>query len=96
MARSDEDRLRDDGCLAFERVVAPPDCRYGAKRPVLTVALVGDSHAAQWFPALQRIAKHEDWRIQTFVKVSCPLIDMRVGNLALKREYRECASFNSR
>ncbi len=31
----------------------------------------------------------------TFVKVSCPFIDMPVRNLALKREYRECADFNA-
>ena len=93
-ARADEDRLRDDGCLAFERVTAPPKCAYGAKDAPLTLALVGDSHAAQWFPALLRLAEHEGWRIVTFVKVSCPFIDLPVRNLALKREYRECAEFN--
>ena len=93
-ARGDEDRLRDDGCLAFERVTTPPKCAYGAKDATLTLALVGDSHAAQWFPALLRLAEHEGWRIVTFVKVSCPFIDLPVRNLALKREYRECAEFN--
>ena len=93
-ARSDEERLRGDGCLAFESITAPPTCVYGAKDATYTVALVGDSHAAQWFPALERLAKHEGWRIVTFVKVSCPFIDMRVRNVALKREYRECADFN--
>jgi peptidoglycan/LPS O-acetylase OafA/YrhL len=93
-ARGDEERLRGDGCLAFERVVKPPTCVYGVKDGRFTVALVGDSHAAHWFPALERVAKHEGWRLVTFVKVSCPFIDMRVRNLALKREYRECAAFN--
>jgi peptidoglycan/LPS O-acetylase OafA/YrhL len=93
-ARGDEERLRADGCLAFERVVEPRNCVYGVKDAPYTVALVGDSHAAQWFPALERLAEHEGWRVVTFVKVSCPFIDMRVRNLALKREYRECAAFN--
>jgi hypothetical protein len=93
-ARADEDRLRRDGCLAFEAVTVPPSCGYGVKDAAFTVALVGDSHAAQWFPALERVAKHEGWRIVTFTKVACPFIDMRVTNLALKREYRECAAFN--
>ncbi|HET9521330.1 MAG TPA: acyltransferase family protein [Candidatus Limnocylindrales bacterium] len=93
-ARGDEERLRRDGCLAFESVVEPPKCVYGAKDSNYTVALVGDSHAAHWFPALERLAKHEGWRVVTFVKVSCPFIDMRVRNVALKREYRECAAFN--
>ena len=93
-ARGDEERLRGDGCLAFERVVKPADCVYGVTDARYTVALVGDSHAAQWFPALERLAKHEGWRVVTFVKVACPFIDMRVTNLSLKREYRECAAFN--
>ena len=93
-ARSDEERLRADGCLAFENVTVPPDCTYGIPDASFTVALVGDSHASQWFPALDRIAKHEGWRIVTFVKVACPFIDMRVANTALKREYRECTDWN--
>jgi len=93
-ARGDEERLRADGCLAFERVVQPANCVYGKTDARSTVALVGDSHAAHWFPALERLAKHEGWRVVTFVKVACPFIDMRVTNLALKREYRECAAWN--
>jgi peptidoglycan/LPS O-acetylase OafA/YrhL len=93
-ARNDEERLRGDGCLAFEGVTRPGECVYGDPKGTLTVALVGDSHAAQWFPALQRIAIARHWRILTFVKVACPFLDMRVGNLALKREYRECAAWN--
>jgi len=93
-ARNDEERLRRDGCLAFESVTRPRDCVYGDPKGGLTVALVGDSHAAQWFPALERIAVARHWRILTFVKVACPFLDMRVGNLALKREYRECAAWN--
>ncbi|MBA2381379.1 MAG: acyltransferase family protein, partial [Chloroflexi bacterium] len=30
-ARADEERLRRDGCLAFEGVTMPPDCIYGVK-----------------------------------------------------------------
>ena len=93
-ARGDEERLRGDGCLAFERVTVPPDCVYGVRDGTFTIALVGDSHAAHWFPAVERLAKHQGWRVVTFVKVACPFIDMRVSNVALKREYRECAAFN--
>jgi hypothetical protein len=94
-ARGDEDRLRGDGCLGFERVTRPPDCRYGDPDGAVTVALVGDSHAAQWFPAVARIASARHWQLLTFTKVACPFLDMRVGNLALKREYRECADWNA-
>ena len=93
-ARTDEERLRADDCLAYEPATKPATCVYGAKKATFIVALVGDSHAAQWFPAVERLANHEGWQVITFVKVACPFIDMRVTNLALKREYRECAAFN--
>ena len=68
---------------------------YGDKSGSFTIALVGDSHASQWFPALERLALHEGWKVVTFVKVSCPFVDFPVTNSALKREYRECADFNT-
>ncbi|MFH1474629.1 MAG: acyltransferase family protein, partial [Chloroflexota bacterium] len=89
-ARDDIERLRRDGCLAFEPATAPRDCVYGNRSGTFTVALVGDSHASHLFPAVEAIAKRNGWRLETYVKVACPFIDLRVRNLALKREYREC------
>lgn len=40
-----------------------------------TVALVGDSHAAAWFPALDEIAKKNRWHVITYAKASCPVTD---------------------
>ncbi len=93
--RDDEERLRSDGCLAFEAATRPPACVYGNAKASFTVALVGDSHAAQWFPALNRIATGNGWRLLTYVKVACPFVDMPVYNLALKREYRECNAWRT-
>ena len=58
-----------------------------------TVALVGDSHAAQWFPALDLIAEQRGWRILPFTKDSCIFLDMRIISLHLEREYTECAAW---
>ena len=93
-ARDDEERLRGDGCLAFERVTTPPNCVYGVKGSAITIALVGDSHASHWFPAIEAIALERGWRLLTFVKVSCSFTTLAQRNLALKREYRECTAFN--
>ncbi len=93
-ARDDEERLRGDGCLAFERVTTPPNCEYGVKGSAITIALVGDSHASHWFPAIEAIALERGWRLVTFVKVSCSFTTLVQRNLALKREYRECTAFN--
>ncbi len=93
-ARADEERLRGDGCLAFERVTTPPTCEYGDTGSAITIALVGDSHASHWFPAIEAIALERGWRLLTFVKVSCSFTTLAQRNLALKREYRECTAFN--
>ncbi|MCX5978521.1 MAG: acyltransferase family protein [Chloroflexi bacterium] len=93
-ARDDEERLRGDGCLAFERVTTPPNCVYGVKGSAITIALVGDSHASHWFPAIEAVALERGWRLLTFVKVSCSFTSLVQRNLALKREYRECTTFN--
>ncbi len=56
------------------------------------VALVGDSHAAQWVPALREIAATRGWRLETFTKSSCPYAEMRP---ALEGEPNDaCVEFN--
>ena len=37
-----------------------------------TVVLFGDSHAMQWFPALNGLAKEHDWRLVGLTKAACP------------------------
>ena len=92
-ARDDEDRLRDDDCLAFEPARTVPDCVYGDKNGDFTVALVGDSHAAHWFPAVERIAKARGWKLVVMTKVSCPFTEMPLRNTLQKRDYPECSDF---
>jgi len=93
VAREDEERLRADGCLAYEGVRFPPECVYGDPRGKFVVALVGDSHAAHWFPALERVAKERGWKLLTFTKVSCQFTELLLYNLSQKRAYPECGDF---
>ncbi|HMJ81180.1 MAG TPA: acyltransferase family protein, partial [Candidatus Dormibacteraeota bacterium] len=92
-AANDWEALLGDGCLLQEYGIQPPDCVFGAKHGQVTVALVGDSHASQWFPALQRIAVARGWRLIPFVKLSCRFLDLPEYNTILKREYTECEAW---
>ena len=92
-APGDEERLRGDGCLAFEPATAPKTCVYGDRSGSTVVALVGDSHASMLFPAVEAVAKARGWKLYTFVKVSCPFTRRPVYDYALGRTYTECASF---
>lgn len=94
-ARDDTEVLRRNGCLAFEPVTAAHRCVFGDRSSRYTVALVGDSHASHLFPAVEAVAERRGWRLETYVKVACPFIDMRVRNLALKREYTECTGWRA-
>jgi hypothetical protein len=89
-AADDWERLLRDGCVLQEPAVNPTDCVYGDPKGAVTVALVGDSHASQWFPALERIALDQGWRLLPFVKFSCRFTDLPIYSRILKREYTEC------
>jgi len=61
------------GCLDGEYAVTPKVCVYGdTTRPALTVALVGDSIAGNWFPALDELALRYHWRLITDLHATCP------------------------
>jgi len=43
----------------------------------LRVALVGDSHAGHWEPAVEEIADQQDWAVTTYVRSACPITTVR-------------------
>jgi len=61
------------GCLNDFAASTPTECVFGETAdPVLTVALVGDSAAMEWFDALNAIALHRHWKLVTELHSSCP------------------------
>jgi peptidoglycan/LPS O-acetylase OafA/YrhL len=92
-ARSDKERIIADGCFMSLKGTRPPDCVYGNRDGEITVALVGDSHAAHWFPAVEAIAKARGWRLLTFTKASCVFVDLPIYSPILKRQYTECEAW---
>lgn len=92
--RKDIPALYGDGCHVPSTSAVPFPCEYGDLNGKKVVALVGDSHAAQWLPALQRLAAERHWKIVTQTKSSCPLIDVAVG--AAGTASTTCREWNSR
>jgi len=70
-APKDVPALYNSGCQADVPTVKPPVCRYGSANARTTIAVVGDSKAAQWVPAFQVLAKKHDWQILTYTKSAC-------------------------
>jgi peptidoglycan/LPS O-acetylase OafA/YrhL len=89
-AAADEDRPTRDACVSAQISVVPRGCVYGDPKGRTTVVLTGDSHAAHWFPAVDRIARASGWRLVVFIKLSCRPMDMATYSYWLRREYTEC------
>jgi SGNH domain (fused to AT3 domains) len=67
------------GCAPARPDPRPAMCFFGeVTQPQSTVVLFGDSHAAEWFPALLEIADVQHWRLATIVKPGCTPLNMRV------------------
>ena len=61
-------------CQQSQAGTAIVSCTYGdTTDPVATIAVVGDSHAAQYLPALDTVATERHWKIESFAKSSCPV-----------------------
>jgi peptidoglycan/LPS O-acetylase OafA/YrhL len=52
-------------------------CTYGDKNSSKTIVLYGDSHAAQWFPTLKKLAKQRGFKLVSLTKSACPAVDAK-------------------
>jgi len=89
-------RVYADGCLLEPPEEVSPECEYGAVRGDTTLVLFGDSHAAQWFPAMESVATTRRWRLVILTKVACPIPAVIVVNGQLGRRYVECERWRDR
>ena len=85
-------RLRH-GCQQTSTDAAPLSCTYGAPGGSRTIALVGDSKALQWLPALDTWASQHGVVLVTFVKSSCPFADTLVD--VSGEPYPSCRDWNA-
>jgi len=63
--------LYASGCQVGVESSTPVTCSYGPADARTTIAVVGDSKAAQWVPALQVLAEAHGWRVTTYTKSAC-------------------------
>jgi len=61
------------GCQVGGDTVTATPCTFGDPDGTVKVALVGDSHAAQWQPALAAVAEQRGWQLTTYLRSGCPV-----------------------
>lgn len=62
----------DIGCLGGFRDLESPECALGDVASSVRIVLFGDSHSAQWLPALRTAGTENNWRIEVLTKRACP------------------------
>jgi peptidoglycan/LPS O-acetylase OafA/YrhL len=90
-ASKDQVSVGPSSCHA-EQAASEADlsCVFGDPDGHSTVALIGDSHARHWLPALDRIAQEEGWRLLSVTKSGCNPLDVPAWNANYERPYHEC------
>ena len=68
----------------------PGECVFGDPDAHTTVVLMGDSHAAQWFPALDALGRERNWRLVSLTKSGCPPAEVTIWVGTFERAYTEC------
>ncbi len=98
-APADKAAVFVNGCVRSWRDslngVGQNECTTGDTNSPMTVALIGDSHAAMWDPAFQQVAEQRHWRLETLAKVTCPMQDLPIQSPYLGREYTECEQWRA-
>ena len=82
----------NDGCHIHIRETVSPRCEYGDVTSKKTIVLYGDSHAAQWLPALDIIGKKRGIKIVSLTKSSCPSAEV-IKELSSQYDLADCQAF---
>ncbi|MDP9438393.1 MAG: acyltransferase [Actinomycetota bacterium] len=95
-AEKQRSQMYADGCHLDRPDEESPECAYGNPSSETTVVLFGDSHAMQWFPALNELARERNWRLVGLTKSACPPAEVHRYSASLRREYSECDAWRER
>jgi len=69
--------IYDNGChQGYEGNSIEEKCVFGDAKAIRSIVLLGDSHAAQWFPALDIWATRNHFKLHVFTKSSCPALSL--------------------
>ena len=89
-AFSDIPSIYGNNCHVGFSAIRPKKCEYGNLESPVVIGLYGDSHAAQWFPAFEKIAIKQNWKLIVYTKRGCPPADIPVFSKVLGKVYNEC------
>ncbi|CAB4876888.1 unannotated protein [freshwater metagenome] len=81
-----------DGCHVHRGITKSPKCEYGDPYGRKTIVLYGDSHAAQWLPALDIIGKKNHIKVVSLTKSACSATEL-ILPLSSQYSVTDCQRF---
>ncbi len=82
VAAEDKPAVYADGCWNNTPFTTRTTCTYGGEAtggPQARIALVGNSHAGHWLPALEDALQTESWQLTTYLQSVCYPVDRRIA-----------------
>jgi peptidoglycan/LPS O-acetylase OafA/YrhL len=89
-ARNDSPVIYPMKCDEWFFSSAVKECSFGPAQSARTVVLFGDSHAGQWFPAVEQAFVPHGWHLIVMTKSGCPAVDAPFVYNRIGRVYTEC------
>ena len=78
-AKADQPAVYPDDCWASAPFTTHPVCHYGDEDSDERVALIGNSHAGHWQPALDAVADDRGWALDTYLASQCYTVDLDIA-----------------
>jgi peptidoglycan/LPS O-acetylase OafA/YrhL len=79
-------------CFAAQPSYTLQTCHFGERSSPIKVALVGNSHAGQWLPALEAAATKGRWQITTYLASRCAFAET-AQTFDTQAETRACSAW---
>ena len=73
--------------------IQPRTCSLGDSEARTRIVLFGDSHAANWSPAIEAAGARRGWRVTPLMMNLCPAADARTWLNANNRYHTECSAW---
>ena len=86
----DEPSIYSNNCHVDFSSTAVKHCVFGDPTSNVVIGLYGDSHAAEWFPTFEKVARDRKWKLITYTKRGCPPVDLTTYSRVLGKVYTQC------
>jgi peptidoglycan/LPS O-acetylase OafA/YrhL len=96
LARRDIAAIYAAKCHVDQPSIDLTGCVYGSVNATKTIVLLGDSHSAQWFSAVDQFGRDNGYAVHIMTKSACIPVDAIIYNSSMKRVYSECAAWREK